>query len=217
MGYSDIPINKGPYDVASTIRNVQLLKLGSSPLAGVFGDILTGTIQARRVSGRPDNVLEVVNTIIGRFDWRDKELIKDLGIMSEEFLHMQNRFTSPDSLDESRSYVSGYVSTFMRLSGLELATKNSRQASQMHHMRAIAKVSNLGYKDLHQDIQFDLNAAGIDSARWDLLRKNVFTTKDGRKYLLPKNTRDLKSKDFEQFLPEELSACLLYTSDAAEE
>lgn len=203
MGYADMAVNSTLFKVTNTWRAINRLKLGAMNISAMFGDPVTQTMQAKRVKGTPGNVFEIVNVVASRFDWRDKDMVDQLAIESDEFFgSTYNRFDSPDSLMENRRLMNRFIGSVMRWTGTRWLTDSARHASQKVHMRAAAKHSGKSWGELHPDVIKDMRQVGIGELEWDAMRKHVVEAGSGRSYLLPNGARKISNKDLEPMLPE---------------
>ena len=203
MGYNERPINSTFYNISSGLRSFETLKLGASPFSALFGDLITGSVQTRRVTGQGSTLLSVIQTMVQRINFSDREVVDEVGIMAEDMFRAQNRHQHPDSLEENRGLINTYTSMFMRFSFLQNVTQNARAASNLIHMGAVAKNRHLSFNELHADVVHDLKQADISEKEWDLIRKNFSVSGSGREYVLPKDTRKLTNEDIDPLLPDE--------------
>jgi hypothetical protein len=216
MGYADMPVNGTLFKVMSKWRDLNRMKLGAMNVSAMFGDPLTQTMQAKRVKGTPGNIFELVNVVANRFDWRDREMVDQLAIESDEFFgSVYCRFDSPDSLMENRRLMNRFVAGVMRWTGTRYLTDSARFASQKVHMRAVAKHASKAWDQLHPDVIKDMKQAGVDALEWDAMRKHVTKAGSGRDYLLPISARKISNNDLEPMMPAKFRADAAPTDPAA--
>lgn len=205
MGYSDLAINNNVSKFMGEWRGFNRMKLGSMNIAALFGDTLSGTVQAKRVKGTPNNVFEVFITVANRFDWRDKEMVDALALEGEEFYGaMYNRFDSPESLIENKRLMNRFMAGALRWTGTRWITDVARQSSQRVHMRALAGHKAKVWNELHPDVQHDMRQAGITDTEWNISRKYTETADSGREYFLPRNVQKISNKEIDALLPSDL-------------
>ncbi len=203
MGYSEMPVNNVSYDLGGNLRSFEQLKLGSSPFAAFFGDLLTASIQNRRSAGNEGSMFTLLTTVTSRFNFKDKEFTDQLGILSGDNIRGQHRYVSPNSVEETKGPINKASGFFMKMTGLSEITENARAGAQLDSMHNMAKNRNSGFEDLHPDVVHEIKQADISGAEWDLIRKNVSKSGDGVEYMLPKDTRKLSTDDIDTIIPEE--------------
>lgn len=204
MGYSDMAVNANVAKFFGAWRMLNRMKLGAMNIAALFGDMITGTVQAKRVKGTPNNLFEVLYTAANRLDWRDKNMVDALALDADEFFGaVYNRFDSPESLIENKRLLNRFQSAALRWTGTGWLTDAARASSQKVHMRALASHKGKAWGDLHPDVRHDMAQSGIKSVEWDIIRKHAAEVADsGREYVLPRNIQKVSNKDIDALIPE---------------
>lgn len=197
------PANVGVAKAFGIVRSVQSMgKLGAATLSAV-ADLFTKAM-SMRANGA--NFLEAhgraIADIVRRFSDKETRLLNDLGFYFElENGSLIHRFDQADTIPGK---VNTMMNMFFKYSGLTQWTEKNKAGMAQWLSNTLGESRALDFDGLHPDVRAMLKYHGVDSARWDVYRKHMTESFDGKSYMNPSMARNLTNDQIAHLLPESL-------------
>lgn len=169
-GYNSLPVDKTWLaDSAQGLRNLQLLRLGFSPITAI-GDTAT---MFRTVAAGGLSRFSAINQLLKGLDitnQTEKRMAMRAGLMFRTVINDMSRISAEDS---HNGWTGKLGSAFMRATQLTRLNELQRRAYQIPAMDTIGQLTrdHENIKDIEQGDHKFLLAKGIDQKTWDIWRQ----------------------------------------------
>ena len=197
------PANVGAAKAWGIVRSIQSMgKLGMATLSAVADLFTKGMNMRANGAGFLEAHGRAIADIFRVFTVNDKRLINDLGFYFElENGMLIHRFDQADTIPGK---VHAMMNRFFKYSGLTQWTEKNKAAMAQWLSSKLGESRALDFDGLHPDIRAMLEYHGVDAARWDVYRKHMTESFDGRRYMNPSLARNLTNDQIAHLLPERL-------------
>jgi hypothetical protein len=200
-GRANIPGNATSAQVGSFLRAWQAMaKLGGALITSL-NDVVTAAAEARYtqdknfLSGIAESIAGVVK---GRPKGEKADILSSLGVFHESMLGgVYARFDAQDLTGKSMSWL---MQKYFSMNGLNWWTESMRSASALSSAHYMALQAGKSFDALPEGAARSLSLYGIDSGKWDLLRKSGVKLADDRQYLTPEGMKAVSKEDISAYL-----------------
>ncbi|WP_417448351.1 hypothetical protein [Idiomarina abyssalis] len=200
MGETRIPANHMAAKVGSIVRAVQSMsKLGGAVISA-FSDVPLYAGEMRyQGRGYLSSTAEAMTGLLrGRGSQEQKEIVSVWGVtMDAVRSDLATRFSAHDDMPGAMTRA---MRKFFKLNGLEWWTDTMRTSATLGMAHHIALQKSKGWDSIDDSLRHTLSLYGIDSGKWDMIRKTANKQADGRDYATPEGLRNISAVDVRSYL-----------------
>lgn len=131
-----------------------------------------------------------------------KSVLDKIGTIGDGFsMASMNRF---DQVDNLNSKLNRMIEKGFQYSGMTGLTNRIKSGFGLSLSKEFAENTNKSWDDLHDGFREVLSQyGGIDSSKWDVIRKSSLTEVEGNKYFTPEKIRDLDDELIKSIIDKE--------------